>query len=120
MCSSHTDYWIGSDQHDVVGDIDETMVKKFRWGKFVDQTKDVKESFYFCMLTLMPCINYEWPRSEVQLHAILSDITSVSDEAILYWFLTYFQGQWLQETKELEQHKATHSNMRPPKRKKRQ
>ena len=68
----------------------------------------------------MPCINNEWQRAEVQLHAKLSDITSVSDKAILYWFLTYFQGQWLQETKEEEEHKATHSDMRPPKRNKRQ
>ena len=56
----------------------------------------LKEAFYFCMLTLMPCINNEWQRAEVRLHAKLSDITSVSDEAILYWFLTYFQGKWLQ------------------------
>ena len=96
------------------------MVKKFRQGKFADQTKEVKEAFYFCMLTLMPCVNNEWQRAEVRLHAKLSDITSVSDEAILYWFLTYFQGQWLQETKEEEEHKATHSDMRPPKRNKRQ
>ena len=61
----HTDYWVGRDQHNVVSDIDETMVKKFRQGKFADQTKEVKEA---------------------QLHAKLSAITSVSDEAILYWF----------------------------------
>ena len=72
------------------------------------------------MLTLMPCVNNEWQRAEVRLHAKLSDITSVSDEAILYWLLTYFQDQWLQETKEEEEHKATHSDMRPPKRNKRQ
>ena len=110
----HTDYWIGRDQNDVVSDIDETMVKKFRQGKFADQTKEVKEAFYFCMLTLMPCVNNEWQGAEVRLHAKLSVITSVSDEAILYWFLTYFQGQWLQEIKEEEEHKATHSDMRPP------
>ena len=52
--------------------------------------------------------------------AKLSDITSVSDEEILYCFPTYFQCQWLQETKEEEQHKATHSDMRPPKCNKRQ
>ena len=68
----------------------------------------------------MPCINNEWQRAEVRLHAKLSDITSVSDEVILYRFLTYFQGQWLQETKEEEEHKATNSDMRPPKRNKRQ
>ena len=120
MSSLHTDCWIGTDQNDVVGDINESMTKKFRQGKFEDQTKEVKEAFYFCMLTLMLCVNNEWQRAEVQLHAKLSDITAVSDEAILYWFLTYFQGQWLQETKEEEEHKATHSDMRPPKRNKRQ
>ena len=95
------------------------MVKKFRQGKFADQTKEVKEAVYFCMLTLMPCVNNEWQRAEVRLHAKLSDITSVSGEAILYWFINYFQGLWLQETKEEEEHKATHSDD-PPKRNKRQ
>ena len=44
-----TDYWIGTDQHDTVGHIDEMMVKKFQQGKFADQT--LQEAFYPCTLT---------------------------------------------------------------------
>ena len=43
----------------------------------------------------------------IWLSDLLSDKTTVSEEALLYWLLTLFQGQWLDEINDEEQHKKT-------------
>jgi hypothetical protein len=83
--------------HRDVAHINEEMVTQFRSGPYEDQTQEVQQAFLFCMLTLLPCINSEWQRNEARLNNLVSEKTTTSDEALLYWYLTCYEDRWVEQ-----------------------
>jgi hypothetical protein len=86
---------LANNYHNDVGHLDEAMMARFRCGAYEEQTVEVQKAFLFCMLTLLPCINSEWQRTEVTLHNLVSKKTTTSDEALLHWYLACYEAKWV-------------------------
>lgn len=98
------------------GNLDVEMISNFRRGSFDDQPEEVQEAFLFCMLNLMPRINDEWKRSEVHINWLLSSKITPSDEALMYWFLTYSEEHWIEEFEKEQEWQNTNPDIPFPKR----
>lgn len=65
----------------------------FREGNFNDAATDIKEKWYMVMLDLLPCISKKYTKN-IRTTEEPTNNTTVSDEALLLWWLALNSEKW--------------------------
>lgn len=80
--------------------------KKFRKGKFENASKEVQEKWKYVGLYLINKVNTAWTSKAMRRQKLLSEVVSITDEAIVGWLFHSFFGEWNMRYEELQKAQA--------------
>ena len=78
-------------------------VEKFQVGKYGEQDESVKDAWYNFGSYFLPCAHKAWQKVRTRRTALMSNATSVSDEAYVFWVLTKYIPKWEKEFRERDE-----------------
>ena len=89
----------------------------FREGNFIEASENIKEKWCMVMLDLLPSIGSMYTKL-IRAESLATEVTTVSDEAILLWWLHLYGRMWSKEAEmnkklktEGEHHSRTEMNL---------
>ena len=90
-------------------------IKKFRVGSFKNADEDVKKKWCHVILHFLPCVCSTYSKCDIKKTRPVSEVSDVSDEALLLWFLQFYASDWALQISEDQE-----ANAPPTKRHKRE
>lgn len=70
-------------------------IEKFRVGSFNNADEDVKKKWCHVMLHFLPCVCSTYSKWDIKQSQPVSEVSDVSDEALVLWFLQFYASEWV-------------------------
>ena len=87
-------------------------IAKFRVGSFNNADEDVKKKWCHVMLHFLPCVCSTYSKWDIKKTRPVSEVSDVSDEALVLWFLQFYAPDWVLQISEDPREANTHPKKR--------
>jgi len=75
-------------------------IAKFRVGSFNNADEDVKKKWCHVILHFLPCVCSTYSKWDIKKTKPVSEVSDVSDEALVLWFLQFYVSDWVLQISE--------------------